>query len=170
MERKSPLMRQRLIGWRKEPTILRIERPTDPARARRIGYKAKQGFCVARVKVVRGKRKRPAPALGRVPKKMGRFFTLDKSKRVVAEEKVSRKFPNMEVLNSYQVGEDGVHKWFEVIMFDPQNPSVSEGRETANLALSNTGGRAHRGLTAAGKRSRGLMKKGKGTEKNRGKR
>ena len=44
--------KQRLIDWRKEGTVTRIERPTRIDRARRIGYKAKQGFVMVRVKVV----------------------------------------------------------------------------------------------------------------------
>ncbi len=38
------LMRQRLVQWRKEPTVNRVERPLRLDRARKLGYKAKQGF------------------------------------------------------------------------------------------------------------------------------
>ena len=48
------LMRQRLVQWRKQPTVLRIEHPTRLDRARKLGYKAKQGIVVARAKVRRG--------------------------------------------------------------------------------------------------------------------
>jgi large subunit ribosomal protein L15e len=30
----------------------------------------------------------------------------------------------MEVLNSYWVWQDGVNKWYEVIMVDPSSPSI----------------------------------------------
>jgi large subunit ribosomal protein L15e len=55
------LLRQRLIEWRKQPAITRIEKPTRLDRARKLGYKAKQGFVMARVKVRRGglRKKRP---------------------------------------------------------------------------------------------------------------
>ena len=37
------LWRERLIQWRREPSIVRLERPTRIDRARALGYKAKQG-------------------------------------------------------------------------------------------------------------------------------
>ena len=41
------------------PVIHRCTRPTRPDKARRLGYKAKQGYVVYRVRVRRGGRKRP---------------------------------------------------------------------------------------------------------------
>lgn len=41
--------------------IHRASRPSRPDKARRLGYKAKQGYVVYRVRVRRGGRKRPAP-------------------------------------------------------------------------------------------------------------
>jgi len=170
MKIDESLQKQRLIEWRKEGTIKKLEGPINPARARRLGYKAKQGFVVVRVKVVKGRRKRPKPKGGRGPKKSGRFFTLDKSKKQVAEEKASRKYPNMEVLNSYLAGEDGVSKWFECILVDTSHPSVLKDKERnwitgkswksgkSGKRASKHRGRAFRGLTSAGKKSRGLRK------------
>jgi large subunit ribosomal protein L15e len=146
--------KDKLTDFRTQATITRIEKPTRLDRARSLGYKAKQGFVVARVKVPRGRRKRPKMAGGRRPKAFGRFFTLGKSKKQVAEEKVSRKFPNLEVLNSYWVGEDGTHKWYEVILVDRSHPVVKKDRHVIKAASKR--GRASRGLTSAGKKSRGL--------------
>jgi large subunit ribosomal protein L15e len=145
------------LAWRKQGTLTKLDGPSDPARARRIGYKAKQGFIVVRVRVPKGGRKRPKPPGGRVPKKAGRFFTLNMSKQVVAEQKAERKYRNMRILNSYSVGEDGNFKWYECILVDP----VLTGM------FLNMRGRSFRGITSAGKRSRGLMKKGIGSEKTR---
>jgi large subunit ribosomal protein L15e len=145
------------LAWRKENTIIKLDGPTDPAKARRLGYKAKQGFIVARVRVPKGGRKRPKPPGGRVPKKAGRFFTLNMSKQVVAEQKAERKFHNMRLLNSYSVGEDGIYKWFECILVDPIQTGM----------FADSRGRSFRGLTSAGKKSRGLRKKGVGAEKVR---
>jgi large subunit ribosomal protein L15e len=47
-----------MIKWRSEPTILVIEKPTRLDRARTLGYKAKKGIVVVRVRVPRGGRKR----------------------------------------------------------------------------------------------------------------
>ena len=156
METDTQTRKQRLAGWRKQGTLTRVARPTNLKRARSLGYKAKQGIFVVRVKVPKGRRKRPKPAGGRNPKKAGRFFTLDKSKKQVAEEKASRKYANTEVLNSYLAGEDGVSKWFECIMVDRSHPSVRNDRERSWIARRNQRGRAFRGLTSAGKKSRGL--------------
>ena len=146
--------KQRLIQWRRQGTMVRAVWPTNVTRARTLGYKAKQGFIIVRVKVPKGKRKRPMPSGGRDPKKSGRFFSLDKSKQQVAEEKVSRKYKNMEVLNSYFVGQDGKDKWFECILVDTSHPAVKADRERKWITKRNQKGRAFRGLTSAGKKSR----------------
>ena len=41
--------------------IHRASRPSRPDKARRLGYKAKQGYVIYRARVRRGGRKRPAP-------------------------------------------------------------------------------------------------------------
>ncbi|MHA1267374.1 MAG: 50S ribosomal protein L15e [Candidatus Helarchaeota archaeon] len=159
---------QRLIDWRKEPAIIRVEHPTRLDRARRLGYKAKQGYIIARVRVRRGGRRKQRPKRGRKPKKMGvNKFTPKKSIRWIGEERVQRKFPNMEVLNSYPVGRDGRWKWFEVILVDPHHPVIKSDPRINWICDSAHKSRVHRGLTAAGKKSRGLIQKGKGAEKVR---
>ncbi len=150
------IWKDRLIQWRKERVIKKIDKPTRIDRARKLGYKAKQGFVVARVRVKRGKRKIPKPAGGRRPKRSGRFYPLGKSWQVVAEEKAAKRFPNLEVLNSYWVGEDGKSKWFEIILVDPNHPSVKRDSDIKWITRPQQKGRAFRGLTSSGKRSRGL--------------
>jgi large subunit ribosomal protein L15e len=119
------LMRERAILWRRQPSIVRIGKPTRLDRARRLGYKAKKGFVVVRVKVRRGGRRKPRPILGRRQKRMGvTKFTPAKSLKLMAEERAARKHPNLEVLNSYWIWQDGTSKWFEVIMVDPASPSI----------------------------------------------
>ena len=97
-ENLGDIYSHRIAEWREQPTVNRLDGPTRPDRARALGYKAKQGFVVARIRVPKGRRKRPMFKAGRRPKHRGRFFSLDKSKKAVAEEKASRKFRNMEVL------------------------------------------------------------------------
>ena len=48
------LMRQRVIAWRRQPAVNRVEKPTRLDRAHRLGYKAKKGIVVVRVRVRRG--------------------------------------------------------------------------------------------------------------------
>ena len=47
--------------YRQLNVIHRASRPSRPDKARRLGYKAKQGFVIYRIRVRRGGRKRPAP-------------------------------------------------------------------------------------------------------------
>lgn len=64
-KKQSDLLRflQRIRCWqfRQLSSIHRASRPTRPDKARRLGYKAKQGFVIYRVRVRRGGRRRKAP-------------------------------------------------------------------------------------------------------------
>ncbi|MEM1539325.1 MAG: 50S ribosomal protein L15e [Candidatus Bathyarchaeia archaeon] len=162
------LMRQRLIEWRKQPAIFRVEKPTRLDRARKLGYKAKQGFIIVRVRVRRGGLRKQRPRSGRRPKRMGvTKYKPAKSLQLIAEERAARKFPNLEVLNSYWVGEDGRFKWFEVIMVDKAHPAIKSDKDINWICQKQHNRRVFRGLTSAGKKVRGLRKKGRGAEKAR---
>ncbi|TRO50283.1 50S ribosomal protein L15e [Candidatus Bathyarchaeota archaeon] len=161
------LMKERLIIYRKQPTIIRIEKPTRLDRARILGYKAKQGYIIARTKVRRGGLRKQRPKAGRRPKRMGvAKYKPAKSLRLIAEERTGKKFPNLEVLNSYWVGEDGRSKWFEVIMINKTVLSKQHNFKTQKARITNQNlinlasqkRRVNRGLTASGKKIRNLVK------------
>jgi len=141
---RSPIYRERLTKWGKEPPVVRVEKPTNLQRARNIGYKAKQGYIVARVRTRKGRSKRIKKKGGK-PRRRARFVSSDKSLQHMAEEKAARKYSNMEVLNSYWVGEDGNRKYFEVVLVDPSHPGIG---------IKVQKGRAFRGLTSAGRKHR----------------
>ena len=147
----------RLMEWRAKNTVQRIDRPSRPDRARALGWKAKQGFVVVRVRIEKGMRKRPAPKKGRKNSKMGRFFTPGMSLQRTAEQRANRKYMNMEVLNSYYAGEDGTNKFFEVMMVDRSHPAVMADKSARKIARQR--GRAFRGLTSAGKKGRNDRRK-----------
>jgi len=162
------LLWERMQRWRREPSVVRIARPTRIDRARALGYKAKQGIVVARVRVRRGGRRKSRYVRGRRTARMGmRRITPGKSIQRIGEERASRRFPNMEALNSYWVGEDGRQKWYEVILVDPHHPSVRSDPAFAWLTGTAHRGRAERGKTSAGRKGRGMRKRGFGTEKTR---
>ncbi|MCE4607993.1 MAG: 50S ribosomal protein L15e [Caldisphaeraceae archaeon] len=154
------LMKERLYEWRREPSIVRTEKPTRIDRARKLGYKAKQGIIVVRVKVRKGGMRKERPSSGRRPKRMGvNKYTVHKSLRLIAEERAQMKYKDLVVLGSYYVGEDGNHKWYEVILIDKNNPVVSSDAELKWIKTSpSASGRPNRGLTYAGKKARGLAK------------
>ncbi|MDD3976542.1 50S ribosomal protein L15e [Methanomicrobium antiquum] len=162
------LLWHRMQGWRKEGSVVRIERPTRIDRARSLGYRAKQGIIVARVKVRRGGLRKARYIRGRRTARMGmRKKTMGKSIQRIAEERASRKFVNMEALNSYWVGEDGRSKWFEVILVDGNHPAIKSDAHLSWMSSPKHRGRAERGLTSAGLKGRGMSKRGKGTEHTR---
>ncbi len=144
------VMKERIIFWRKEPSITRVDKPTRVDRARRLGYKDKVGFVVVRVRVRKSGYRKLRPRMGRRQKKMGvTKIKTPKNMRLIAEERAEKKFPNLEVLNSYWVWQDGLYKWYEVILVDRTL--------LPDLNLGKGKGRVYRGLTSAGKKVRGLL-------------
>ena len=160
------LLWERMQTWRKQGAVVRIERPTRIDRARSLGYKAKQGIIVVRAAVRRGGRRKSRYIRGRRTNRMGmRKATPGKNLRSIAEERAQNRYPNMEVLNSYWVGQDGKAKYFEVILVDRAAPAVLADKNLAWIA--NSKGRVYRGKTSAGRKGRGQHKRGIGTEKCR---
>ncbi len=163
----SEFSRQRLIGWRREPATLRIDRPTRLDKARSLGYRPKSGVIIVRQRVNRGGRKRPDIKGGRRSKHARQIKILYKNYQAVAEERAARHYPNMEVLNSYFAGKDGLHFWYEIILVDRDKPEIAADNSLGWIASGGSAKRAFRGMTSASRKSRGLRHKGKGAEKLR---
>jgi len=162
------LQRKRLQQWRREDNFTRVERPTRLDKARKLGYKAKQGIVVVRAKVRRGSRRKKRPTAGRGPKRMGVVrINPKKNLQWISEERASKEYPNLRVLNSYWIGQDGRHKYFEVIMVDPHHPAIKNDDDLNWICKESEEGRVFRGKTGAGKKSRGLRSRGTGAEKSR---
>jgi len=150
-------LRERMIAWRKSGVFTKVDKPLRLDRARALGYKDKKGFIIIRIRVRRGGHKRPRPNKGRRSKRLHTRKTLKMNYKWIAEQRVARKYKNLEVLNSYQIGKDGVHYFYEVICVDPSKPEIKNDR-TINW-ICNKKKRPMRGLTSAGKKSRGLRSK-----------
>jgi large subunit ribosomal protein L15e len=162
------LQRTRMVEWRKGQSFVRVEKPTRIDRARTLGYKAKQGYVVVRARVRRGSlRKRKIKAGRRAKRKGISKITMGKSIQRIAEERTAKRYPNMEILNSYWVGADGRSKYYEVILVDPHHPVIRSDPKINWICTPAHKRRVYRGLTAAGKKGRGLTHKGKGAEKMR---
>lgn len=157
----AEMIRQKTIEWRKQHAVVRIEKPTRIDRARSLGYKDKTGFVAVRVRVKRGGRKRTPVKKGRKSKRQTVRKILKMNYQWVAESRAAKKFSNLEVLNSYFVGKDGLHYFYEVIMVDPSRPEIKADEQLKWICDSKQGGRVFRGLTSAGRKSRGLRNKGK---------
>lgn len=156
------LLRVRAWEYRQQNKITRVTHPTRPDKARRLGYKAKQGFVVYRVAVRRGSRKRPVSkgiVYGK-PKHQGIFVTAVRNLRSVAEERVGRRCGNLRVLNSYWVNQDATYKYYEVILVDPSHNAIRRDPRINWIVKSTHKHRELRGLTSAGRKHRGLRKSG----------
>lgn len=124
---KAADIRTRAVQLRKEPAMVRVDRPWRLDRARSLGYRAKEGVVVVRIRVSRGGMRKQRPTSGRRPKHMGVLkIKSDVSSQSVAERRVGERYPNMKVLGSYPVWQDGIHAWFECILVDPANPAVAK--------------------------------------------
>lgn len=163
------VLRLRTWEYRQLPTICRCTRPSRPEKARKLGYKAKQGFVVYRIRVRRGGRKKPVPKgiITGKPKHQGVKIKQARSLRNVAEERVGRAIGNLRVLNSYWVGQDSTFKFFEIIMVDPSHNAIRNDPRINWICKSVMKHREMRGLTAAGKKYRGLYTRGNNDNKNR---
>lgn len=164
-EEATTVQRERLIAMRREPVTIRIERPTNIATARSLGYRPKQGVIVVRQRVLRGGRQRPDIKGGRRSAHSSQRKVVKKNYQQVAEERANKVYKNCEVMNSYKVAADGTYYWYEIIMVDRCHPVVLSDQQLAQVGTDR--GRAFRGITSAGRRGRGLHKKGIGAEKIR---
>lgn len=129
-------IRTRIVTWRKQNAITRIDRPSRIQRARRLGYKAKQGIIVIRMRVGTGGMRRQRPTGGRRPKHLGVVrIKADDNMKTVAERRVLERYPNMHLLGSYYIYKDGMHYWFEVILADPSHPRIAKDKELRKRVL-----------------------------------
>jgi large subunit ribosomal protein L15e len=137
MLKENPMeLRQRAVVWRNQNAVTRVEKPSRIARARRLGYKAKQGIIVVRMRVGTGGMRKQRPRAGRRPKHLGvTKIKADVSMKQVAERRVLERYPNMKLLGSYFLYKDGMHYWFEVILADPSHPRIAKDKEIRKRVL-----------------------------------
>lgn len=150
------LLRERMIEWRASNAVTKVDKPLRLDRARSLGYKAKKGYVIARVRVPRGGRQRARTNKARKPKKHTILKTLKMSYQWIAEQRCQKKFPNLEVLNSYMLAKDGKYYFYEVILVDYSRPEIKNDRTINWITKKTNQNRVYRGLTSAGKKSRGL--------------
>jgi large subunit ribosomal protein L15e len=156
------LLKQRGMEYRKEKkAVVKVDKPTNIVSAKSIGYKAKQGIFVARVRVRKGSGTYARPKNKRRPKRQGQAkLTRRKSVRAMAEEKASKKFENAEVLGSYKIAEDGKSHYFEIVLADRESTRVGTDKRLVYL-FKGQKGRAERGKTFAGRVNKEENKKTK---------
>lgn len=96
------LLRVRCWEYRSLNVIHRASRPSRPDKARRLGYKSKQGYVIYRIRVRRGNRKKPVPkgaTYGKPTNQGVNQLKYQRSLRATAEERVGRRCANLRVLS-----------------------------------------------------------------------
>lgn len=152
-------LRERMLSWRRGEVFTKLEKPLRLDKARALGYKDKKGFVIIRIRVKRGGHKKSKPNKGRRSVRQTIRKNLKMSYRWIAEQRVGRRYPNLEVLNSYFIGKDGAHFFYEVICVDPNMPEIKNDKTINWICNRANKARALRGLTSAAKSSRGLRNK-----------
>ena len=162
------LMRIRAWEYRQLPNIWSCTRPTRPEKARRLGYKAKQGYSIIRAAVRRGNRRRQPGNNGSgkgivygKPKNAGiNHKKFQRNCATVAEQRVGQKAANMRVLNSYWVNQDATYKYYEVICVDPEHKRIRNDPRINWIVNATHKHRECRGLTSMGRKARGFRQRG----------
>uniref|UniRef100_A0A8C5QMH9 Ribosomal protein L15 n=1 Tax=Leptobrachium leishanense TaxID=445787 RepID=A0A8C5QMH9_9ANUR len=77
---------------------------------------------------------------------------------VCAEERDGRQCGGLRVMNSYWVSQDSSYKFFDIILIDPFHKAIWRNPNTQWITKAVHKHREMRGLTSAGKTSRGLGK------------
>ncbi|MBU0958496.1 MAG: 50S ribosomal protein L15e [Nanoarchaeota archaeon] len=153
------ILRDRMTEWRKSPAQVKVEHPLRIDRARTLGYKAKKGFVIIRIRLKRGGHKRSRPNKGRRSKRLHTRKNLKMNYQWIAESRVQNKHKNLEVLNSYLLGKDGINYFYEVICVDPEKPEIKSDKQLSWIGKPGNKKRVLRGLTSVSKKSRGLRSK-----------
>merc|ERR1711979_177682 len=164
------VLRLRTWEYRQLPVVHRCSRPSRPDKARRLGYKAKQGYVVYRAAVRRGGRKTMVAkgiVYGKPASQGVNKIKATRNFRSLAEERVGRRCGALRVLNSYWVGQDGTYKYYEIIMVDPHHNAIRNDPRINWICNPVHNHRELKGNTGAGRKSRGLLVRGNRDNKKR---
>ncbi|OWJ99134.1 hypothetical protein Celaphus_00010170 [Cervus elaphus hippelaphus] len=124
------LLQVRCWQYRQLSALHRAPRPTRPDKARRLGYRAKQGYVIYRVRVRRGGRKHPVP------------------KGATYGKPVHHGVNQLKFARSLQ----------SVILIDPFHKAIRRNPDTQWITKPVHKHREMWGLTSAGRKSPGLGK------------
>jgi len=155
------LLRVRCWEFRQLPSVHRVSRPSRPDKARRLGYKAKQGYVIYRTRVRRGGRKKPNPkgiVYGKPANQGIMQLKPRRNLRSLAETRVGKRARNLRVLNSYWVNQDSTYKYYEVILVDPSHKAIRRDPRINWICDPTQKRREARGLTGAERKARGIGK------------
>jgi large subunit ribosomal protein L15e len=82
------------------------------------------------MRVGKGNMRKKRPVAGRRPKHLGVLRIKPAlSMQRVAERRVLERFPNMNLLGSYYLHQDGLYLWYEIILADVSHPRIVKDKE-----------------------------------------
>ncbi|KAJ8945678.1 hypothetical protein NQ318_012396 [Aromia moschata] len=156
------LLRIRVWQYRQLTKLHRAPRPGRPDKARRLGYRAKQGFVIFRIRVRRGGRKRPVPkgATYGKPKSHG-VNELKPVRNLQAIAEVRKGGKTLRWTEGPQLLLGGPRFFvqvLEVILVDPSHNAIRRDPKVNWIVNAVHKHRELRGKTSAGRSSRGLGK------------
>jgi large subunit ribosomal protein L15e len=157
-------------AYHQQPELVRLTGPSRIAKAHQMGYKAKQGYVVYRIRIRKGGRRRVASKNRLYGKNRTHHIyklTPKLNLQSLAENKAGRVLPSLRLLNSYWINEDGAYKYYECIFVDPMHPAIQHDAKINWICDNVHTRREARGLTSAGRKHRALLGKGKGYRKMR---
>ncbi|KAL6120645.1 hypothetical protein NUSPORA_02588 [Nucleospora cyclopteri] len=160
------MTRINIVEARQNEVVHRVERPSFLERARKLGYKAKNGYCIFRVRIRKGDAIREynnGNTRGKCVNAGIHQIKPSLNKQNEAEQIVGKQFGSLRVLGSYKIGQDLKSHHYEVIMVDPNLNSIRNDYKINWICNAVHKHREMRGLTSAGKKARGL---GKGIKHN----
>ena len=99
-----------------------LHHPDHTDKAHFLGYKAKKGYVVASFKVRRVGQKiknNKGMVWGKLKHQFINNIKFKKNLKLVAEERVGRKFSNLRVLNLYRINQDATMKYYDAILVKP---------------------------------------------------
>ncbi|ORD94040.1 RL15 [Enterospora canceri] len=148
-----------LVEARQNDVVHRKEKPAFLERARKLGYKAKNGYTIWSVRIRKGDAIRNynnGNTRGKCVNAGIHQIKPGQNKQAEAEQIVGHKLGGLRLLNSYEVGQDLRYHHFEVIMVDPSHNSIRNDHKINWICNAVHKHREMRGLTSAGQKSRGL--------------
>merc|ERR1712131_92003 len=116
-----------IVEARQNDEVHRVERPTYLERARKLGYKAKQGYSIWVVKIGKGDAFRDynnGNTRGKCVNAGIHQIKPSLNKQAEAEQIIGKKLGSLRVLGSYKIGCDLKSHYFEVIMVDPMHNAI----------------------------------------------
>jgi ribosomal protein L15E len=123
----------------KNKSKVRVKHPINLRAARRIGYKNKLGYFVFHIKVKKGSKVTTPVNARRRSKSYAPRKTLKISNRRIAENRISRQYKSLELLNSYKICEKTRYNYYQAILYDPiifKNRKLLPGKSFRGITSS----------------------------------